>query len=207
MVRTWIGTDRGTNGKTQVTFVWEPIPRTPGDRPRESDVPARVSLTAVAPDGSPVFRGRIPDSEPTASAASNAPSRVSFEAPPDRPAVSRKLVLAAVAAVVVLGGGYFAFNSFSRSAPKVETETGTLVVTSNPDGVAAFVDGEPKGMTPVTLTLSAGPHVVEVRSGTGEPRVIPLVIRANVQTAQYVELQEAVPVPPPVERRAPSRRR
>jgi hypothetical protein len=111
----------------------------------------------------------------------------SFEAPPDRPAVSRKLVLAAVAAVVVLGGGYFAFNSFSRPAPKVETETGTLVVTSNPDGVAAFVDGEPKGMTPVTLTLSAGPHVVELR-GPGEPRTIPVTITAGMQATQYIEL-------------------
>jgi serine/threonine protein kinase len=111
----------------------------------------------------------------------------SFEAVPDRPAVSKTLVIAAVAAVIVLGGGYFAFNSFSRPAPKVETETGTLVVTSNPDGVAAFVDGEPKGMTPVTLTLSAGPHVVELR-GPGEPRTIPVTITAGMQATQYIEL-------------------
>jgi serine/threonine protein kinase len=112
----------------------------------------------------------------------------SFEAaPPDRPAVSKKLVIAAVAAVVVLGGGYFAFNRFSTPAPMVETETGTLVVTSNPDGVAAFVDGEAKGMTPVTLTLSAGQHVVELR-GPGEPRTIPVTITAGMQATQYIEL-------------------
>jgi serine/threonine protein kinase len=111
----------------------------------------------------------------------------SFEAVPDRPAVSKKLVIAAVAAVLVLGGGYFAFTSFSTPSPKVETETGTLVVTSNPDGVAAFVDGEPRGMTPVTLTLSAGPHVVELR-GPGEPRTIPVTITAGTQATQYIEL-------------------
>src|SRR3989441_9462901 len=32
VVRTWIGTSRGDNGKTRVTFVWEPIVRPPGDR-------------------------------------------------------------------------------------------------------------------------------------------------------------------------------
>src|SRR4029453_10624220 len=32
VVRTWIGTSRGENGKTKVTFVWEPVPRTPGGR-------------------------------------------------------------------------------------------------------------------------------------------------------------------------------
>ena len=58
VVRTWIGTSRGENGKTRVTFVWEPLPKAPGDRPREE--PARVSLTAISPDGSPYFRGRVP---------------------------------------------------------------------------------------------------------------------------------------------------
>jgi hypothetical protein len=111
----------------------------------------------------------------------------SFEAVPDRPAVSKKLVAAAVVAVVVLGGGYFALTSFSKPAPAVETETGTLVLTSNPDGVAAFVDGEPKGMTPVTLTLSVGPHVVELR-GPGEPRTIPVTVTAGMQATQYIEL-------------------
>ena len=32
VVRTWIGTTRGENGKTRVTFVWEPIPRSAGRR-------------------------------------------------------------------------------------------------------------------------------------------------------------------------------
>ncbi len=83
---------------------------------------------------------------------------------------------------------------------------GELVVTSRPSSAQVVVDGAERGVTPVTLTLSAGTHVVEVRAGTGEPRVIPLTIRANVQTAQYVELQETVPVAPPVERKQPSRR-
>ena len=30
VVRSWIGMSRGENGKTRVTFVWEPLPKTPG---------------------------------------------------------------------------------------------------------------------------------------------------------------------------------
>jgi VWFA-related protein len=68
VVRTWIGTSRGDNGKTRVTFVWEPLPKSPGDRPREE--PARVSLMALGPDGSPYYRGKVP----AAPAAASAPS-------------------------------------------------------------------------------------------------------------------------------------
>src|SRR3954466_1496824 len=88
VVRSWIGMSRGENGKTRVTYVWEPLPKAPGDRPREE--PARVSLMAIAPDGSPSFRGKVPDvalasTSPSAAAAAGggtsaarAPSRVTF---------------------------------------------------------------------------------------------------------------------------------
>jgi len=96
VVRTWIGTSRGENGKTRVTFVWEPLPKAPGDRPREE--PSRVSLMAVAPDGSPYFRGRVPDvvasvaasstsgvaSAVQSVAAKTAPSRVTFDVNPGK---------------------------------------------------------------------------------------------------------------------------
>jgi hypothetical protein len=106
VVRTWIGTSRGQNGKTRVTFVWEPAPKAPGDRPTSaSDLPARILVTAVAPDGSPAFRGRVPEvpasssssasaaaaavsgPSPSASAAAAAvsgPSRATFELPPGK---------------------------------------------------------------------------------------------------------------------------
>ena len=102
IVRTWIGTSRGENGKTRVTFVWEPIPKLPGDSgaSRGGD-PARVSLMAVGPDGSPYFRGRVPDvalaaaapaggtaagsaSQGAAVTAGRGPSRVTFDVSPGK---------------------------------------------------------------------------------------------------------------------------
>jgi VWFA-related protein len=86
VVRTWIGTSRGENGKTRITFVWEPLPRAAGDRPREE--PARVSLMALGPDGSPYYRGKIPATPPPAAANGTAakvgPQRITFDAPPGK---------------------------------------------------------------------------------------------------------------------------
>jgi VWFA-related protein len=87
LVRTWIGTDRGTNGKTRVTLVWEPVPRLAGEPARPGDTPARLAVTATAPDGSPYFRGRAPGTPvtPPASATSvnaSAGGVVTFEAAP-----------------------------------------------------------------------------------------------------------------------------
>src|SRR4029079_8987232 len=94
--RSWVGMAREETGKTRVTFVWEPLPKAPGDRPREE--PARVSVMALSQDGSPYFRGKVPATPPASSAApatngngtaanqaaSRGPQRVTFEAPPGK---------------------------------------------------------------------------------------------------------------------------
>jgi len=61
------------------------------------------------------------------------------------------------------------------------------------------VDGKDAGVTPVIVRLQSGPHTVEVQAagGKGEPRVVPVMIRAGVQTAQYVELPDPPPLSPP----------
>jgi VWFA-related protein len=79
--RFWTGTDRGANGKSRVTFVWEPRP--PQQGARADDAPAKVMITATAPDGSPVFRG--PAVAPAPDPANpNAPTgaAVTFDATP-----------------------------------------------------------------------------------------------------------------------------
>jgi VWFA-related protein len=98
VIRTWIGTSRADDGKTKVTFVWEPVAKAPGDR--RTDEPARVSLMALGDNGTAYFRGRVPDvtlaaTTPSVGAnaaaagtsgasAARAPSRVAFEAQPGK---------------------------------------------------------------------------------------------------------------------------
>ena len=99
-VRTWLGTQRGANGKTRVTLVWEPLAQPPGVR---RDAAGRVTLLAATEKGDLVYRGRSPEQSnsqppgsnsqgggPTAQGATPsaqsaaAPQRLTFEAPPGK---------------------------------------------------------------------------------------------------------------------------
>ena len=86
IVRTWLGTERGADGKTKVTLVWEPSPRVPGAPVRASDVPSRISVTAAGDDGTPYFRGRVPEpvTPPGPPGPPAAGGRTTFEVPPGK---------------------------------------------------------------------------------------------------------------------------
>jgi len=56
-IRTWIGNDRGQDGMTRVTLLWEPLPPTPGV---QRDAARRVSVLATSPSGELLYRGRVP---------------------------------------------------------------------------------------------------------------------------------------------------
>lgn len=99
LVRTWVGTARGADGKTRVTLVWEPVPRAPGSQARATEVAARMSVTAVAPDGSPYFRGKSPDALPATSTVAPAGGAVTFEAAPGK--VQLRLAVESAAAEVL----------------------------------------------------------------------------------------------------------
>jgi VWFA-related protein len=72
-IRSWIGTSRGENGKTRVTYVWEPLPPVPG---QDRNQAAGVSLVATGSGDRPYFRGRVPDSGgPAAAAPAAGPGR------------------------------------------------------------------------------------------------------------------------------------
>ena len=76
-VRTWVGLGAGADGKTKVTFLWEPLPPTAGTKREE---PRRVTLLATTPSGEVVYRGRAPaEMAPVGSGAS-----VSFDAVPGK---------------------------------------------------------------------------------------------------------------------------
>jgi VWFA-related protein len=85
--RFWIGTAKGQNGQSLVTFVWEPS--TNADA-RETQPAARVALSVFTPEGKPLFRGKVPEpaagsGETTATVGITTPARggtVTFEAPP-----------------------------------------------------------------------------------------------------------------------------
>jgi VWFA-related protein len=68
LTRSWIGMSPGTNGKTKVSFVWEPTPTAPGVR---RETPAKISLLAGTANSDLVYRNK-----------EVAPGRVEFEVSP-----------------------------------------------------------------------------------------------------------------------------
>ena len=68
LIRSWIGMSPGADGKTKISFVWNPAPVVPGVR---REAAARVSLLAGGADSVLYYRGKA-----------LAPGRVEFDAPP-----------------------------------------------------------------------------------------------------------------------------
>ena len=103
----------------------------------------------------------------------------------------RTRLAAVVIGVLAVGtaGAAAAWRYASPSAPMPTpaVSTGTLTIDSEPKGTPVLVDGESRGVTPLTMTLAAGSHRVELR-GTGDARTIPVTITAGVQASQYIEL-------------------
>ncbi len=76
----WFGMSRGEDGKTRVTFVWEPARGVPG---LKQQMAAHVVLTALAPDDTALFEGRVEPTGPLRpDAADESSSRAVFEVPP-----------------------------------------------------------------------------------------------------------------------------
>jgi serine/threonine protein kinase len=109
----------------------------------------------------------------------------------ERPSKFRNKYVAGIAAALVLVAVAAPFGRrYFSTPPVVPVTTGTLTLNSNPEGAAVIVDGEARGKTPLTVSLSAGPHNVELLSD-GASRVVPVTITAGAETSQYIELPKA----------------
>ena len=160
-VRTWIGTSRGENGRTRVTFVWEPIPAQPGVK---REVATSLSLVAASPDGQTYFRGPVPEAGASANnGASDSPDAtpaarpmsVTFEAPP----------------------GKLQFRlAISGAAGALDTEERDIVI---PDLTAPEV----RLMTPRVLVAR---NALEFRALSKEPNAIPTAAREFRRTERLM---------------------
>jgi VWFA-related protein len=83
LIRAWFGTSRGADGKTRVTFVWEPAARPTGERNRRT--PTRVVMKALAADNSVLYEGEVlPTAPGLVDEGGAVRSRVVFEMMPGR---------------------------------------------------------------------------------------------------------------------------
>jgi hypothetical protein len=101
-----------------------------------------------------------------------------------------RLVAAAVLVVALTSGGVMAARRYLAAPAAVTPATGTVVVNTDPSGAAVVIDGEAHGTTPVTATLNAGPHTIDLSSG-GAHRTMTLNVTANAQLSQFIEMPKA----------------
>jgi hypothetical protein len=95
------------------------------------------------------------------------------------------MIAAGLALVALAGAGVPAARHFLT--PNPAANDGILVMTTNPPGAKLFVDGVERGITPLSVSLRAGAHALEVR-GDGPARVMPIAMTAGAQVSQYIEL-------------------
>jgi hypothetical protein len=106
-----------------------------------------------------------------------------------KPLLRRRWVAAAAVLLllsVAVFGRQHLLPSASAEAP------GTLVVTTNPPGFQVFIDGKPRGVTPLTVELAPGSHELKIAT-EGEPRIIPFTVAAGNTVAHAVEVPRAAP--------------
>lgn len=144
-------------------------PADPARRPTPSHpaIPSRTSL----PSPMAHLDGKDEDKEPT-----DMPSRPNGG--------GSRAAVAAILFLLLAGGGTMAARKYFSSAP---VTTGTVAVTTNPPGAQVVLDGKQQGVSPMTLTVAAGTHVLELR-GAGEPRTMSLDVAAGAQLSQYIEM-------------------
>ena len=128
-VRTWVGSARGDEGRTRVTFVWEAVPLVPGERREEL---GRVALTVSNDAGDPYYRGRIPDAAGGASARDSGASRQSGPSSPSSGRVTFDVAPGQMHMIIAVEGATGDVLDRESTETTIVDFTGTDVAFSTP---------------------------------------------------------------------------
>src|SRR5262249_48390045 len=83
LIRPWFGISKTADGQTEVSFVWEPSPRVPGDR-NPPPALAQIGLSVMTLEGTPVYKGIVLPATAGETDALSGQSRASFVSPAGR---------------------------------------------------------------------------------------------------------------------------
>src|SRR5262245_39902671 len=128
---------------------------------------------------------------PAGTSSPDAPSRATAaEAEPVSRARLTFVIACAAAAVVLVVAGVFGGRALTLGAFAREPQTATLTIQTRPVASEVLIDGQLRGVTPLTLSLASGAHSLTVRNGTDE-RVVPLTMVAGSDVTQHFEMRIA----------------
>ena len=92
--------------------------------------------------------------------------------------LSRFKLAAAAALLIALTSAITLAALRYMAAPVAADGMGTLVVQTNPSGASVDIDGQPRGVTPLSLDLSPGRHTLKL-ANEGNVRSMPITIAAG----------------------------
>jgi hypothetical protein len=185
------------SGASAEDLTWATDPEALADT-RDSS-PADTS-DGAPPDLLPV--GLVPGAEPAPPALPFSQQSVASPRPASPAAWSprrhagRTVYLAVLGLTVILAAsaGYFAAARMRTALPPPPT-TATLAVSSDPEGMAVLVEGEPRGVTPLRLVLAAGPTGVEIDTPAGR-RGLVLDLKPGSESSHYFDASTPPPTTP-----------
>ena len=185
-IRTWVGNDKGEDGLTRVTLLWEPLPPTPGVR---RDEPRRVTVLATSASGDIVYRGRVPSEL----AAPGNGGSIRFNAPPG------KLDLR----LTIEGDGTGTLDTEDRalllpdlSAPEVMLSTPKVWFARNAREFTALTAGPPPAPTAVREFRRTDRLLI--RLDAYAPAAAPTTVTAQLLNQQGTKMAD-IPVTAPTE--------
>ena len=153
--------------------------------PTTTQTPTAAQATTQA--GAPV--ATMPTT--TAPAATSTPMPVKRDV---KKAVRLKLpvrprwMIAAAVIVAVATAGVISVRQYFEVMPAAVAEVpGTLVIDSTPTGVRVLIDGQTRGVTPLTVQLNPGPHEV-ILASDGEPRTLRVNMTAGSTISHSIDL-------------------
>ena len=103
-----------------------------------------------------------------------------------------RLIAAAVVVVALTSGGAMAARRYLATTPAAAPATGTLAIHTTPAGASVVIDGQDRGVTPLRVTLSVGPHTLDLSAG-GAHREMALTVAANAEVSQFIDMPTAAP--------------
>lgn len=103
------------------------------------------------------------------------------------PMTRRTIAVAAGILMLLTTGGAFAAKRYFSPTQPVAVGKGTLAVTTNPVGANVVIDGQQRGVAPMTLELAAGEHVLLVGLN-GSSRTVSFKVTPGAEVSQVIDL-------------------
>jgi hypothetical protein len=159
--------------------------------------PLAAGEALATADGLSAFRSE--EGPPGQEPVSPAPEGARAEDPPAPRSASRTLrrpvvwsLLAGIGTVLAAGILVVLQSVPARSKPvqPMEPRPARVTLDTRPAGAEVLINEEVRGLTPLTLSLKPGHHVITIRRGS-EDRSVPLEVAAGAEVTQYLEFPAA----------------